>query len=64
MEKLLNIKMQIGIGMSLSYVHIILFSMLTFIIFRNYVIIPEEVYLEEKFGENYLNYKKNIRRWF
>ena len=56
--------LQIGIGMSLSYVHIILFSMLTFIIFRNYVIIPEEVYLEEKFENNYLDYKKNIRRWF
>ena len=55
--------LQIGIGMSLSYVHIILFSILTFIIFRNYVIIPEEVYLEEKFKENYLDYKKNVHRW-
>ena len=56
--------LQIGIGMSLSYVHVILFSILTFIIFRNYVIIPEEVYLEEKFKEDYLDYKKNVHRWF
>ena len=56
--------LQIGIGMSLSYVHIILFSILTFVIFRNCVIIPEEVYLEEKFKEDYLDYKKNVHRWF
>lgn len=27
------------------------------------VILREEKYLENKFGENYLNYKKTVRRW-
>ncbi len=28
-----------------------------------WVIIPEETYLEEKFGEEYSNYKASVRRW-
>lgn len=28
-----------------------------------WVIIPEEKYLEEKFGAEYLNYKSKVRRW-
>lgn len=28
-----------------------------------WVIIPEEKYLEEKFGTEYLNYKSKVRRW-
>lgn len=34
-----------------------------FYIMTNFVIKKEEVYLEEKFGEEYINYKKNVRRW-
>jgi protein-S-isoprenylcysteine O-methyltransferase Ste14 len=28
-----------------------------------WVIIPEEKYLEQKFGTEYLNYKSSVRRW-
>ena len=28
-----------------------------------WVIVPEEKYLEQKFGTNYLNYKSRVRRW-
>jgi protein-S-isoprenylcysteine O-methyltransferase Ste14 len=28
-----------------------------------WVIVPEERYLEQKFGDNYLNYKSTVRRW-
>jgi protein-S-isoprenylcysteine O-methyltransferase Ste14 len=28
-----------------------------------WVIIPEEKYLEQKFGMEYLNYKSSVRRW-
>lgn len=28
-----------------------------------WVIVPEEKYLEEKFGTEYLNYKSRVRRW-
>jgi len=30
----------------------------------HYVVIPkEEQYLERKFGEDYLSYKRRVRRW-
>jgi protein-S-isoprenylcysteine O-methyltransferase Ste14 len=30
---------------------------------RNLVIVHEERYLEEKFGDAYRNYTKRVRRW-
>ncbi|WP_339713079.1 isoprenylcysteine carboxylmethyltransferase family protein [uncultured Sneathiella sp.] len=32
-------------------------------IIRHYVIAREEAYLEDKFGSEYLDYKKKVRRW-
>ena len=55
--------MQVGIGMLLSIVHIIFFTFFTFIILKYYVILPEEKYLENKFGKTYYEYKKSVRRW-
>ena len=34
-----------------------------FYFFNSHVIVPEEEYLTEKFGEAYLDYKKQVRRW-
>ena len=56
--------LQIGLGMLLSVIHIIFFVFFTYLVFKYYVIIPEEKYLEDKFGKEYLNYKKSVRRWF
>ena len=56
--------LQIGLGMLLSVIHITFFTLFTYIVIKYYVIIPEEKYLEEKFGEKYLNYKISVRRWF
>tara|TARA_B100001564_G_scaffold47092_1_gene34325 strand:+ start:3810 stop:4478 length:669 start_codon:yes stop_codon:yes gene_type:complete len=56
--------LQIGIGMLLSVIHITIFTLFTYLVLKYYVIIPEEKYLEEKFGEKYLNYKISVRRWF
>jgi protein-S-isoprenylcysteine O-methyltransferase Ste14 len=30
---------------------------------QHFVILPEEAYLERKFGEAYLSYKRRVRRW-
>lgn len=32
-------------------------------LFTSWVIIPEEEYLEKKFGQEYLNFKSRVRRW-
>lgn len=32
-------------------------------ILQKYAILPEETYLERKFGKNYLAYKSRVRRW-
>ena len=55
--------LQVGIGMSLSMVHIIFFTIFTYMVLKYYVILPEEKYLEKKFREKYLVYKKIVRRW-
>jgi protein-S-isoprenylcysteine O-methyltransferase Ste14 len=33
------------------------------LLFTNWVIIPEEKYLEKKFGAEYLDFKARVRRW-
>ena len=55
--------LQVGIGMSLCMVHIIFFTIFTYMVLKYYVILPEEKYLEKKFREKYLVYKKIVRRW-
>jgi protein-S-isoprenylcysteine O-methyltransferase Ste14 len=55
--------LQVGIGMFLSMIHIIFFVIFTYIALKYYVILPEEKYLEKKFGTQYLIYKKTVRRW-
>ncbi len=30
---------------------------------ERYAILPEEAYLEQKFGDTYLDYKRRVRRW-
>jgi protein-S-isoprenylcysteine O-methyltransferase Ste14 len=32
-------------------------------VLQRYAILPEEEYLERKFGETYLAYKRRVRRW-
>ena len=60
------------LGMLISYAGLFIFFQnpwfilfLPFLIwlFTTWVIIPEERYLEEKFGKEYLDFKSRIRRW-
>ncbi|GIS46237.1 MAG: hypothetical protein Ct9H90mP18_05690 [Gammaproteobacteria bacterium] len=43
--------LQLSLGILLSMVHIMLMCIFTYIIFKYYVIKPEEKYLSSKFGE-------------
>ena len=54
---------QFGLGCALLHGVIITFSLLTLIIFNYFVVKREEEYLERKFGDIYLVYKKKVRRW-
>ncbi len=54
---------QIGIGMSLSFIHIGLTAPITLIVLHYFVVKKEEVYLEITFGDIYKNYKTKSRRW-
>lgn len=60
------------LGMLISYAGLFVFFqnpwfilVLPFLVwsFTTLVIIPEENYLEEKFGSEYLDFKSNVRRW-
>ena len=52
-----------GLGLVLKFEIISAFSLLTFIIFNYFVVKREEEYLERKFEDIYLVYKKKVRRW-
>ena len=60
------------LGMLISYAGLfiffqnpwfILFLPILSWLFTSLVIIPEEKYLEEKFGRDYLDFKSRVRRW-
>jgi protein-S-isoprenylcysteine O-methyltransferase Ste14 len=60
------------LGMLISYAGLfiffqnawfILFLPILIWLFNAWIIIPEEKYLEEKFGHDYLDFKSRVRRW-
>lgn len=52
-----------GIGVATSNVWIILTTALAGALIHFRVILPEEAYLERKFGEEYAAYRAKVRRW-
>tara|TARA_B100000941_G_C28444762_1_gene521683 strand:+ start:491 stop:931 length:441 start_codon:yes stop_codon:yes gene_type:complete len=54
---------QIGLGVSLSFLHISLMSVFTVITLHHFIIKREETYLRKIFGDDYENYKARSRRW-
>ena len=54
---------QIGLGISLSFLHISLMSIFTAITLHYFVIKKEETYLLDLFGVDYESYKARSRRW-
>ncbi|MCS7164811.1 MAG: isoprenylcysteine carboxylmethyltransferase family protein [Candidatus Calescibacterium sp.] len=52
-----------GYGLVISIMSTLIVAIL-YISFYNFFVIPaEEKFLEEKFGQDYLNYKKQVPRW-
>jgi protein-S-isoprenylcysteine O-methyltransferase Ste14 len=53
----------VGVAIILWNVWILLLTPLCAWLLQRLVIAPEEAYLERKFGERYLAYKRRVRRW-
>lgn len=53
----------IGIGCWANSLWFLAFAAVDALALNFGVIVPEERYLESKFGEQYLNYKRRVRRW-
>ena len=55
--------LQLGIGLLMNNLWIVLLVPVSKFVFDRYIIAREEAYLERAFGEVYLDYKRTVRRW-
>jgi protein-S-isoprenylcysteine O-methyltransferase Ste14 len=53
----------LGVGIALTNWWLLLLTPLCGWLLQRLAIIPEEDYLEQKFGDSYLAYKERVRRW-
>jgi protein-S-isoprenylcysteine O-methyltransferase Ste14 len=53
----------IGIAVALTNLWILMLTPVCAWLLQRLAIVPEERYLERKFGETYLAYKRRVRRW-
>lgn len=58
-----NWVMIFGFGVGLNILWISITSILAIIVVNFFVVIPEERYMYDIFGEDYKTYRKNVRRW-
>jgi protein-S-isoprenylcysteine O-methyltransferase Ste14 len=54
----------IGLSFIINSIWILVFVIILIYSLQKFCIEREEKYLEEKFGSRYLEYKKQVRRWF
>ena len=54
---------QLGIGIVLANTWMVILTPLSMLGVHFIAIKPEEVYLEERFGQAYIDYKKRVNRW-
>ena len=55
--------LQLGIALLMNNLWILLLVPVSKLVFDRYVIAHEEAYLERRFGEGYVDYKRTVRRW-
>ncbi len=54
---------QIVVAIKLNNLYVLLYLPIVWWFLNKWVIEPEETYLESLFGQEYLDYKKKVRRW-
>lgn len=54
----------IGISLLLSSLWFLVVPLTTLVLAKHLIILPEEAYLEFRFGNEYRRYKESVRRWF
>jgi len=54
---------QIGLGFATNNAWMLAMTAVTVAVITSGVIVREERYLERRFGEEYLSYKRRVRRW-
>ena len=54
---------QVGIGLALDNLWIVAMALPALGVVGVIAVRPEETYLEERFGDEYLDYKARVRRW-
>lgn len=60
---LMLVLMCVGFAVMLANIWILILLPACIFVLQRYAILPEEEYLERKFGETYLAYKRRVRRW-
>ena len=55
--------LQLGIGLRMNNLWIVLLVAVSKFIFSRFIIAREEAYLERAFGEVYVDYTRQVRRW-
>lgn len=55
--------LQVALGFVFNNTWIVLFAIPAMIMIHYVVVLGEEAYLEAKFGDKYLRYKSQVRRW-
>jgi len=54
---------QLGLGVALGNAWIVLLLVPTVALIHHRAVLPEERYLEDKFGDDYASFKASVRRW-
>ena len=58
-----GVTMMFGLALFCQSISILLFSAILFLVLHGIVILWEESFLEQRYGESYLQYKHSVNRW-
>ena len=54
---------RVGIALLLDSSWFLALAIVMLVVVKHLVVLPEEAYLEYRFGDKYRHYKQSVRRW-